>query len=587
MDNGTDAARPPGSPAHGDGDQRVRDLRELRALLVGREQLAISELEERIESLDLTAGEVAELLPEAIALRAGRDEQLARALGPTLERAFGESVQRNPQQLAEAIYPTLGPAIRKAIAEAIGGLVAGLNRAMQLSLSPQGLRWRFEAWRAGIPFGQLVLQRSLVYRVEQVYLIHGETGLLLAHVAAPDLPAPDADVISGMLTAIRDFVGDAFRANAGGALRTFTVGDVTMLVEPGPRALLAATVRGQHPPALLTRLQSALELIHLRFARPLSEFNGNDAPFEAAKPLLAECLETVLDTEQRTRASAVPRIAWGLVFAAVLLLAFLGVRTQRTWSRARAVVAAEPGWVTLDADRTWRRWRFSGMRDPDARTPAIALAGAGFDTSRVRASWTPYLSADSAVVVARARRVLGAPASVTVSLSGDTVQLAGTAALAWWDRAVGRSIPGASVVSLDALTIELGPEHRGLTDAVTGSRLLFDVGSSALSPGAVQTLDSLARSWRRAQDAAGDLWHVGLTATGRTDTTGSAEMNRRLSDDRARVVAQSLAARGVARDAILARGIGTSEPLEAADRAERARINRSVTFGLELRRRPR
>ncbi|MNC99875.1 putative outer membrane lipoprotein [compost metagenome] len=62
-------------------------------------------------------------------------------------------------------------------------------------------------------------------------------------------------------------------------------------------------------------------------------------------------------------------------------------------------------------------------------------------------------------------------------------------------------------------------------------------------------------------------------------------MNRRLSDDRARVVAQSLAARGVAPDAILARGIGTSSPIEAADRAERARINRSVTFGLELRRR--
>jgi len=281
MDNGTDAAPPNGSPAHGDGDQRVRDLRELRTLLVGREQHAISDLEERIEALDLTAAEVAELLPEAIALRAGRDEQLARALGPTLERAFGESVQRNPRQLAEAIYPTLGPAIRKAIAEAIGGLVAGLNRAMQLSLSPQGLRWRFEAWRAGIPFGQLVLQRSLVYRVEQVYLIHGETGLLLAHVAAPDLPAPDADVISGMLTAIRDFVGDSFRSNAGGGLRMFTVGDVTMLVEPGPRAVVAATVRGQHPPTLLTRLQSTLELIHLRFARPLSQFDGNDAPFES------------------------------------------------------------------------------------------------------------------------------------------------------------------------------------------------------------------------------------------------------------------------------------------------------------------
>jgi OOP family OmpA-OmpF porin len=102
----------------------------------------------------------------------------------------------------------LGPAIRKAITEAIAGLVAGINRALDESLSARGLAWRWEAWRSGVPYPQIVMKHALVYRVEQVYLIHAETGLLLAHVTAPDLAAPDADVISGV-TAIRDFVGDA------------------------------------------------------------------------------------------------------------------------------------------------------------------------------------------------------------------------------------------------------------------------------------------------------------------------------------------------------------------------------------------
>jgi hypothetical protein len=40
-------------------------------------------------------------------------------------------------------------------------------------------------------------------------LIHRETGLLLRHVTSEPEALPDSDLVSGMLTAIRDFVGDA------------------------------------------------------------------------------------------------------------------------------------------------------------------------------------------------------------------------------------------------------------------------------------------------------------------------------------------------------------------------------------------
>ncbi|MDH4044645.1 MAG: OmpA family protein, partial [Gemmatimonadota bacterium] len=273
----------------------AEDFAALRALLLSPEQHEIAELRRRLDALGVTAEELAASLPEAIALRAGQDDRLARALGPTLETAFSESVRRNPQQIADAIYPALGPAIRKAITEAIAGLVTTINRSLESSLSIRGLKWRIEAWRSGVPYGQIVMKHALVYRVEQVYLIEAESGLLLSHVTAPDLAAPDADVISGMLTAIRDFVGDSFEPRADGGLRTFSVGDVTVLVEAGPRALLAAVVRGQHPPALLEKLQVTLELIHLRFAGPFARFDGDSAPFDAARPVLAECLETVVD----------------------------------------------------------------------------------------------------------------------------------------------------------------------------------------------------------------------------------------------------------------------------------------------------
>lgn len=583
MQNGSEAGASPAVPHDAaDGEQRLRDLRTLRELLVGPEQSAISRIEERLAQLELTPEEVADLLPQAIALRAARDEQLARALGPTLERAFSESVQRNPQQLADAIYPTLGPAIRKAIAEAISAMVASINRAMQLGLSPQGLRWRFEAWRKGVPFGQLVLQRTLVYRVEQAYLIHSETGLLLTHVAAPDLAAPDADVISGMLTAIRDFVGDSFESRAAGGLRAFTVGDVTMLVEPGPRAMLAVTVRGEHPPSLVTRLQTTLELIHLRFARELAAFTGDNAPFEAARPLLGECLETVLDERGRGRTGAVPRIAWGIAAAVLLVLTVLHFREERAWRRARTAVAAEPGWVTLHASRFLRSWRFDGLRDPAARTPAEVLAAAGFDTTRVHSTWRSFRSADPDVLLTRAREVLSPPPTISMDVVGGALVLAGTAPTTWLENLRDVTLPGTPSIIMDAVTFRLPAPHDTIATTIGRTRILFVVGSAELSAEAQRQLTALADAWATARSAAGDRWAVRLTATGRTDTTGSAEMNRRLSDDRARAVAQHLALRGVDPAVVVPVGIGTSAPLEAPDLQERARINRSVSFSLSL-----
>ena len=160
--------RAPWEAAGGSGgyDAASADLAELRELILGAERRRLEELERRIDAAGLNRESLAELLPEAVALRAGRDRQLARALAPTVENAIGESVRRNPRPIATAIFPVLGPAIRKAIAEALAGLVSSINRTLEHSLSPRGLRWRFEAWRSGIPYAQVVLRHALVYRVD-------------------------------------------------------------------------------------------------------------------------------------------------------------------------------------------------------------------------------------------------------------------------------------------------------------------------------------------------------------------------------------------------------------------------------------
>ena len=566
----------------------VEDLAELRELLLGAERRRLRELEQRLDAAGITREQLAELLPEAIVLRTGRDRQLARALASTVEGAIGESVRRNPRQIATAIFPVLGPAIRKAIAEALSGLVASINSTLEHSVSPRGLKWRLEAWRTGVPYAQIVLKHALVYRVEQVFLIHAETGLLLGHAWASELPPSDADLISGMLTAIRDFVADSFsRERDAGGLRRFSVGELTVMVEQGPQAVIAAVVRGQAPDTLLAKLQDTLERVHLEYAEPLTTFDGDTAAFEPARPLLEECLATVVSTDRsRDGGRSVAWLPWAIGAALVIgALLWVRLRSEQRWDRAVERLESEPGLVLTRAERDGSRWSLAGLRDPLAPEPAALLASLAVDTANVEQRWESYLSLRPELVLARARKSLAPPATVALALAGDTLRLRGSAPLPWVAATARLAAlpPGVAALDLSGVEPQTPAALAELEKEIEGQRVLFDIGSATLGREARGTATRVASSFSRLETGAAAIGaRAALELIGRTDPTGSDSANQALSRDRAEAVLAALAARGVPAGAARVRAAGTSQPLAGADPAERARVNRSVSFTVSL-----
>ena len=152
------------------------DLSELRSLLFSEEQAQINKLQRRLDDPKLHAEDVSRVLPDAIALRTSRDKRFTKALMPTIEEGITGSVRKNPETLANAIFPVIGPAIRKTIAQIFSQMVQSLNQTLEHSLSIKGLKWRIEGIRTGRPFAEVVLSHTLLYSVEQVFLIHKKHG---------------------------------------------------------------------------------------------------------------------------------------------------------------------------------------------------------------------------------------------------------------------------------------------------------------------------------------------------------------------------------------------------------------------------
>ena len=85
----------------------------------------------------------------------GGDEALSVALAPTIETALRESVRKDPATLADALFPVMGPAIRRSILETLRSFLESFNQVLDQSLSVKGLKWRLEALRTAEKSGWL------------------------------------------------------------------------------------------------------------------------------------------------------------------------------------------------------------------------------------------------------------------------------------------------------------------------------------------------------------------------------------------------------------------------------------------------
>ena len=578
----TDTDDSPGAAAPG-GPSRAGvpdDLSELRALILGgAHERRIAALSARLNDPAVMAQVIGPILPDAIARR-GHDLQLARALEPSIAHAITSSVRRNPKPLADALFPVIGPAIRSAIAHALGSLLETTNRTLEQKLSWRALRWRLESWRTGRPFAEIVLLHTLEYRVEQVFLIHRETGLLLGHVASPSSGAQGADMVSAMLTAIRDFARDSFGAGADETLNKFEIGPLSVLVVQGPHAVIAGVVRGTPPPGLRVTLQDALETIHLHFATDLAAFAGDSRAFGAARPILEACA-----VAQYREVTSRRRMAWGWVAALAALVAVaalwfaLSWRDARRWDAYLTRVRSEPGLVVLDADRRGRTFVVTGLRDPLAPDPSSFLAAAGVPADRVEARWQAFQALDPAFVLARAVAVLRPPPGVTLRVDQGVLSADGDVTPAWVFEATRLAPMIAGVHAIDPALASMAA--RALRVRLDATSVTFVRGRADVAPGqeaALARAVDLFRELEAAARAAGAP--IAVRVVGHADADGAPELNQPLSHARARTMRAHLDAIGLTGVRLLTDGVGSAQPLTAGLSEDEKARNRRVSFAV-------
>ena len=353
-------------------------LAELRAILLGPDRERWARIRERLENPHRRAEDVASVLAEALQVL----------------------VQRNPRMLAEVLSPLFGKAIRKAITAELDSMLESLSQTLEQGFSARSFKWRWEAIRTRRPYAEIVMLRSLLYRVEQVFLIHRKTGLLLQHVVAPSTEAKDPEMVSGMLTAIQDFVRDSVSGAEGENLETVRMGDIAMVLAYGPDAILAGFARGVIPRTLSRVFQETLDDIEQQNAEALRSFSGETSPFDTCRPQLKACLLGQGKPEATKKGGSFTAKALFFGVPSLVLLAligwgtywFLGVLAERKWSDFEQRLSQEPGIVLTTTENRGGVHQISGLRDPLAADPSDLLRHSGLDPSKAALHFVDYYS---------------------------------------------------------------------------------------------------------------------------------------------------------------------------------------------------
>ncbi len=453
-----------------------------------------------------------------------------------------------------------------------------LNQTLEHSLSPQSLQWRLEARRTGKSLAEIILLRTLLYRVEQVFLIHKQTGLLLQHLVAPKVTLQDPDLVSAMLTAIQDFVKDSFSVEKNEGLHSLQFGELTIWVEAGPQAVLAAIIRGKPPQDLRLILQDAIAKIHLKLSSEINDFTGDTEPFAASKPYLEACLVDGYKTAPKKNYT----YAWtllGTIAIACGIWGFLTLREQFRWHSYIQQLESQPGIVVVNTKRQQGKYLISGMRDPLAIDPKTLIQPANLNPQKVISQWRSYISLDPQLLTIRSEKLLQPPKTVSLKVDNNGILNASGSAPRQWiveTRKLWHFIPGVTQFNDKNLQeIELS-QLELYKQQIEQETLLFSEGTTELIAGEAEKLSNIASKINQLLDIAQYLdKDIRLQIVGQTSPTGTEQRNNFLSQARANKILSYLNSQGINTTSFNAVGIVSKSSLQP-ELAQEA--NRKVSF---------
>ncbi|WP_420378641.1 cell envelope biogenesis protein OmpA [Gilvibacter sp.] len=139
-------------------------------------------------------------------------EDIPTRLGPVITETLKEQIANSQDKVVEALYPILGKMVKRYIQNELALLSENINSKVNNTFTFKGIQRKLKALFTGVKESDIILSELDAPELMEVFVIKKGSGMLLGNYS--NQQTLDKDLISGMLTAIKSFVEDAFQGES-------------------------------------------------------------------------------------------------------------------------------------------------------------------------------------------------------------------------------------------------------------------------------------------------------------------------------------------------------------------------------------
>ncbi|WP_052055263.1 OmpA family protein [Myxosarcina sp. GI1] len=515
------------------------------------------------------APEIAFAIQEQILLE--RDS-ISRVLGPQMGEAIKNQIVVERDAMVDALYPVIGNTISKYMVE----VVKDINKQVENTFSPEGIKRKIRAKVQGVSEAELIFKEAMQYAVLAVFLIHKDSGLVIRDVQPESTFQLEADMIAGMLTAIRVFVNDSVAIPGEvSELHEIEYDASKIIIEVAGYCYLAVVVKGEPSKALLQKIRDTLGTIVLDYGRFIEGYNGDPTTIpDSLQPLLVDLVE-VKRKEPRTSSLSGLLVFLLVVVSLVFLpLGFLWYRSyssDRQESKIAAALDANPelsvyrltpkvrqGQVVLTGRVPSQYLQTKAAQAAERAVPELEL------TNQVVAVDVPPDPIQTAAEVRRATALINRRQgiNITTSLNNNTVTVSGNS-------------PDEAEVKQIVRELEQIPGVRSVIATVETAIPILDT-KIYFESGSAQIEGDASEQIRTVEQFLTQHPNLHLKIIGHSDSTGAIEDRHSLALKRARAVERALIERGI--EPLRLQVFGSSKLPPDVTESQPSRLSRVVRF---------
>lgn len=227
-------------------------------------------------------------------------DALSESLQSVIAPAIGQEIENNKEVMIDSLYPIMGGMISKYVSQALKEMMESINEKIEDGLSVEKYKRKIKSKITGVSEIELLLEESADARISSLFVIHKESGLLIAEGHIADKEIGDPHMVASMASAIKDFINDWIQNNeSNNEVQILSYANETLYIESAGSVYLVAFLDKEPDSELRAKINDLFASLVSKYATFFQKFDGDDSTPEVKA--LSEKMTAYLQAQTKVK----------------------------------------------------------------------------------------------------------------------------------------------------------------------------------------------------------------------------------------------------------------------------------------------